>query len=143
MAQLLAATSNRGARHDRSADAASRRIQNEPELVAHLTAAGFQSVALSELPLVEQIALFASASHVVGMHGAGLANIAFAPAGARLIEILSRRYLAGCYFGLAESVGAEYLGFVADQVIPGPAPHLDDLIVDIDEFAAKTEDSLV
>jgi hypothetical protein len=54
-----------------------RRLQNEAELVPVLRSFGFEVVDPSALTMAEQVDLFASASHVVGIHGAGLTNLIF------------------------------------------------------------------
>ncbi len=45
-------------------------------------------MALEGLSLAEQIRLFAGAGTVVAPHGAGLANLAYMPAGGRVVEFL-------------------------------------------------------
>ena len=39
------------------------------------------------MSIIEQVELFRKASHVIAAHGAGLTNILFAPADARILEI--------------------------------------------------------
>jgi capsular polysaccharide biosynthesis protein len=58
--------------------APSRRITNEPELKHVLSDYSFTSVCLEDLPLLEQIELFANADVVCSLHGAGLTNTFFA-----------------------------------------------------------------
>jgi len=54
-----------------------RSLPNEDELIAVLRKRGFTSVRLETLSVAEQILLFRGATFVVGLHGAGLANIAY------------------------------------------------------------------
>jgi hypothetical protein len=47
---------------------------------------GFESVAIEQLSQAEYFKLFANATHIAGLHGAGLMNFPFAPEGVRLAE---------------------------------------------------------
>lgn len=58
--------------------AESRRICNEQQLSQRLCSQGFREVFLEDLSFSEQVRLFASASHVVAVHGSGLTNVLFA-----------------------------------------------------------------
>jgi hypothetical protein len=70
-------------------DAKIRRITNEVEIGNLLTSQfGFEIHSLTGMKFSDQVALFASASIIVGPHGAGLANCVFATSSnAALIEI--------------------------------------------------------
>ncbi|NBB76845.1 MAG: DUF563 domain-containing protein, partial [Bacteroidetes bacterium] len=57
------------------ADAKSRRVMNEDEILPLLQAYGFEKVILSESTFKEQVSLFRSAEMVIGPHGAGLTNL--------------------------------------------------------------------
>jgi capsular polysaccharide biosynthesis protein len=118
-------------------DAAHRRVTNEDELLARLADAGFREVALSSLPLVDQIATFANADSVIGLHGAGLIHFAFTPPGARLLEILPQSYAIPTLYVLAAGLGGEYLSYVTDQIVPGTHPSFDDVAMDVDDFAER------
>jgi capsular polysaccharide biosynthesis protein len=64
-----------------------RRIKNEAEIEAVLVKRGFTSVRLEELTLAEQVGLFSGLEAVVGAHGAGFTNLAFAPPGTKVVEL--------------------------------------------------------
>lgn len=68
-------------------DAANRPLTNEPELIAIAAEFGFEPAVLSGKSVTEQIRLFASASHVIGAHGAGLVNVLFCQPGSVLFEL--------------------------------------------------------
>lgn len=121
-------------------DARSRRVVNEAELVERLAQVGYREVLLSEMPLVEQIATFASASRVVAVHGAGLIHFAFTPPGARLLEILPRSYAIPTLYMLAAGMGNEYLSYVAERVVPAANPAFDDIEIDVADFEARCRD---
>jgi capsular polysaccharide biosynthesis protein len=54
-----------------------RTILNLKEVEDLLNRFGYESIDCSKLALKEQIEFFSSASHVIGIHGAGLVNIIF------------------------------------------------------------------
>ena len=67
----------------------SRYIKNEGEIKKHLISNGFRSVVLSELNFIEQVKIFYKAKIIVGLHGAGFANIIFSKPVAKIIELQS------------------------------------------------------
>ena len=67
-----------------------RRIQNDPETKKFLEMNGYKSVKLQDLSFVEQVGLFSSVKKVIGLHGAGFANIVFCKPGTKNIEIRTR-----------------------------------------------------
>lgn len=67
--------------------AARRRILNEEALLPVFAARGYQVVHFEDLGVAGAAALLHQAEHIVGLHGAGFANIAFAPPGCRVTEI--------------------------------------------------------
>ncbi|HTR40322.1 MAG TPA: glycosyltransferase family 61 protein [Pseudomonadales bacterium] len=104
-------------------EAKRRRLINEAELERALQAMGFVSIQPEQLKVVEQARLFSSAKCVVGAHGAGLANMVFAPPNALLVELFhpdtERR---PCYQHLAASAGQRYASVIGQRtqaVMPG------------------------
>jgi capsular polysaccharide biosynthesis protein len=89
-------------------DALDRRILNEDELLESLSGRGFEHVTLSHLSAVEQIRLFAQAEIVVAPHGAGTANVLFAPRECRVIELIGKNRVAACFMVAASVVGQRY-----------------------------------
>lgn len=112
-AALSAAARGHGSRlYISRGDAAHRRVLNEDDLFALLSAHGFTLLQLSHLSLAEQIVAFADAEIVVAPNGGGLANLVFSRPGTKFIELLPRsnidalRYLcasAGLEFGYIKS----------------------------------------
>lgn len=84
-----------------------RAIANEEEVHRFLEQDGFLSLHPEEHSLADQIALFSRARLIVGMHGAGLTNILFAP-GAQLIELVGG-YGGPEYFSMAHGLGNPYI----------------------------------
>lgn len=76
------------------ANAGNRRLINEDQLIAYLSARFDLQVMIGDrLSVSDQRRVMADARAVVGVHGAGLSNVVFAPQGARLIEITSGQYV--------------------------------------------------
>jgi capsular polysaccharide biosynthesis protein len=67
--------------------ALARQMKNEAELVESLRGIGFEIFDSDGLDFRRQAAAFAEATFVVGAHGAGLTNAAFAMPGAVLLEL--------------------------------------------------------
>ena len=78
-----------------------RTVRNEDELREMLGNRGFDVIDPGALPVREQIKRFAEAEWIVGPHGAGLANLAFASPGASVVELLPPDYVQTCYWKLA------------------------------------------
>lgn len=64
-----------------------RHLVNEEQLLPILKEYGFAPVFLEEMEVQDQIRLFSKATHVIAPHGAGLANLVFAPYNTRILEI--------------------------------------------------------
>jgi capsular polysaccharide biosynthesis protein len=101
------------------ADADSRKISNEDEVMAVLAHLGFRRVLLTGMSLRDQIALFMSASHVVAPHGAGLANLVFSEPGTRVVELFPREYVNPCFQHLCASAGHRHAAVISPPPING------------------------
>ncbi len=66
---------------------AKRTLLNQSEIVAALAQLGFQAVSPEQFSIEQQRELFSQAEIVVGVSGAGLANVIFCQPGARVVEI--------------------------------------------------------
>jgi capsular polysaccharide biosynthesis protein len=65
------------------------------------------------LPFAEQVAAFAGASHVVGVHGAGMTNAVFCSPGTAVLEIFHPLYSTYGYAALALETGWRYAAMTA------------------------------
>ncbi len=83
-----------------------RAVSNDGEVAKCLETEGFETTRPEGLALAEQIRLFAQAKVIVGMHGAGLANLLFAPHAA-ILE-LTGDYGGGEYLSMACGLGNSY-----------------------------------
>lgn len=78
-------------RDESGRSARSRGITGHEQLLEELRARGFETVAFEHLPPLEQVATMHGADIVIAPHGAGLANMMYAKAGATVIEIGTRQ----------------------------------------------------
>ena len=68
-----------------------RRLVDEAALLDELARFDVECVDLEGLPLKQQALLFRNAQVVVGIHGAGLTNLAFCREGAQVVELFPPR----------------------------------------------------
>ena len=68
-----------------------RRISNENELRSLLKKENFQFIKLSEISFLNQINIFQNANIILGLHGAGFANLSFCKSGTKVVEIRSSK----------------------------------------------------
>ncbi len=66
-----------------------RSVSNENEVKSYLLKKDFVPVRLGEIMFSEQVDLFHNADYIVGLHGAGFANLAFCKPGTKVIEFRS------------------------------------------------------
>ena len=66
-----------------------RLISNEDEVKKYLLENNFVSVKLHEIKFIEQVDLFYNAECIVGLHGAGFANVVFCKPGTKVVELRS------------------------------------------------------
>ncbi len=90
-----------------------RRVINEAEVLEALRPWGFVPVQLEALSLAEQIALMQRAEAVIGIHGAGLTNLAFCQPGTVVIEIFPTNAVLPYFWILAQVAGLKYFPFLA------------------------------
>ena len=69
---------------------------------------GYEVLAAETLDLAAQIRLFSSARTIAGLHGAGLANMIWAPPGSRIVELFPAGVFNDCYARLALTCGHSY-----------------------------------
>ncbi len=98
-----------------------RRVVGEELLLDQLELMGFEIVYFEDHSVEEQARLVAQAECIVSLHGAGLANMLFAPEGCHVIELsnlqtLIKRY--GDFNPLALAAGVHYVHFILDHDYP-------------------------
>ena len=88
-------------------DAWQRKIINEDEVFALFEQEGFERYCLSNMSVVEQVALFAQAKYIVGAHSSGLTNLIFCQPGTKVVEIFQAR-LDLSFFYIAQQMNLRY-----------------------------------
>lgn len=97
---------------------------------------------LSPFTLEETIQIFAAASGVVGMHGAGLANVCWMDKPGFLIEIRPPKQHGLVYGRVASVCGHKYY-FVEENSVSGKRDrHYANVLVNIETLAEKLRDAL-
>jgi capsular polysaccharide biosynthesis protein len=124
-----------------------RRLLNEAEVEALLAGLGFRIAVPGEMSVPEQIAAFSRARVVVAPHGAGLANMVFAPPGATLVEITSSAILHMDEFRMAAQAGGQQVKCVVSDDLgparPGGGPEMHrDYRVDLAALRAALDEVL-
>ena len=126
-------------------DAPGRRILNEAELEAMLREYGFETHVLTPYSQAEKTALFAQARVVVSAVGAGLANLAFSPVGAQLIELFPPSFVVADYLEFTSrlGIGHQYLVCASPQASTSRTnAQRDDLTVDLAALRLLLEKAL-
>lgn len=107
---------------------------------------GFESIDPGTLPVAEQAAAFGAASHVVGLHGAAMTNVAFCRPGTRVLEVHSPDHSLECFAIAAMVRGCVYRPHVAQTLAPGGRlwahPHDMDFRVDIETLKRDLDQML-
>tara|TARA_B100001057_G_C22832187_1_gene943801 strand:+ start:1289 stop:2392 length:1104 start_codon:yes stop_codon:yes gene_type:complete len=78
-----------------------RKIINEQEVQSFLIEKGYSIISLSDFTFKDQIDLFNNASNIIGLHGAGFANLTFCNPNTRVLE-LKPKYAGSVIANLAE-----------------------------------------
>jgi len=92
-----------------------RRVLNGDALEDCLREFGFTSIALEELALVEQAALFARAEAVIGPHGAGFTNVIFCDPGTRILEMFHPDFISPNFWDCSTTLGLDYQALVTSD----------------------------
>lgn len=85
-----------------------RYIENEDEIFKVVARYGFEKVDTAELPFLKQVALFSETSHLIAIHGAGLANILFGSKMSILEIYHTSEYVPFHYIMLASLLGFDH-----------------------------------
>jgi hypothetical protein len=94
-----------------------RSAKNEDEVAQFFEKIGWTVVDPASLSFADQIALFANAEAIFGIHGSAFANLVWCSPGATAVEIFADRFLSGCYEWLAQTVAVRhrFLVFPGDE----------------------------
>jgi capsular polysaccharide biosynthesis protein len=86
-----------------------REMSNEEEIEAALAPLGFAIIYPQDLTFDQQVAIFSRARVVVGQHGAGLTNAAFASPGCLVIDVFPGHWSTRWMLRLTQLFGHHYL----------------------------------
>ena len=114
-----------------------RSLTNEAEVMQLLEGYGYECLDFDALPYYEQIALCRQTRVLMGIHGAGLANMMFMPQGAKLFEFKNRRDI-NYFFFMAGVCGLDYHYQACDSEKRVP-DHIGHLRVDVALLKADIE----
>jgi hypothetical protein len=123
-----------------TSQAHARRLLNEDEIAGLAREQGFEIVRCEELSFEAQVTMFSEASIIVGAHGAGLANLIFAPRTAKIVEMMGPRLnrpqdcpeqevdawgpvVSLTFMNLASILGQDYARIVGKSDDSGPTPY--------------------
>ena len=85
--------------------------------------------------MAAQVAQFLPASHIVALHGAGLANLIFSSPGAQVVEIFPRSFGMPSLYVSSVTAGHSYATYIADKTIPSPVgSQFDDVEINVKRF---------
>lgn len=116
-------------------DAPGRKVVNDHEFFQFLENFGYTRIVLSDFSLADQVKIMASASSIIGLHGAGLSHLAFARRDCSIIEIFPKSYGTPAFHVLAAVAGNRYSTYVVDDIVPGSRDQIDDVLIDLKKFA--------
>ncbi|MFD0767260.1 glycosyltransferase family 61 protein [Mucilaginibacter lutimaris] len=111
-----------------------RTFENRDEVNALFTQLGFEIYYLEEMSVAKQIEAFANAAHIVGVHGAGLANLYFANRNAKVLELFPEYYHDTSYRILSTAQGLDYSYLTGVSADTGVDPIQENLYIDINRL---------
>jgi capsular polysaccharide biosynthesis protein len=110
-----------------------RHLENERAIWSAVRDFGYEKVIMEALSFKEQVNLMSDAVSILSLHGAGLANMLFAPSGAHVMEIVNPEYPLPVYYALACALGHHYW-LLRGQAIGGKNPVAQDVRCDLDSL---------
>ncbi|MEO8948271.1 MAG: glycosyltransferase family 61 protein [Mucilaginibacter sp.] len=118
-------------------NATQRKIVNEEEVITTLSRYNFTTIYNEDYSFFEQISIYSNAKHLASIHGAGLTNMIFMPAGAIVFELVKRktnpiRHLNLLYWYLADALNHQYYYQICEPIDIDEMFISADIVVDID-----------
>lgn len=110
-----------------------RKILNEAELIPLLFQNGYELHYFEDYDLSQQIEIMSQCKVLMGLHGAGLTNMLFMPAGGKILELRNEHDTHNnCFFSLASALSHDYYY----QLNPGDSAdtHNVNITVDYEEL---------
>ncbi len=122
--------------------AKTRRLLCESEIRPLLEKHGIEFIEDVPRTVEAQIALFREASLIIGPHGAGFANMIWAPPGAKVVEFFHPHYYPPYFYYLAQVLGHSYDCWLHPDAA-GSSQHIASRYDDVDISLAEFEKVLV
>ncbi|HAN72877.1 MAG TPA: hypothetical protein DCQ63_00190, partial [Planktothrix sp. UBA8402] len=121
-----------------------RKVINQDELFQYLKPLNFECVVLESLTFSEQVELMATASVIIGPHGAGLSNIVFCPPGTKIVELFNLDYVPPYYRVISNICQLEHYYLIGEIVEDKTAENLTpsgrlDMRINLDELIKLLE----
>ncbi len=120
-----------------------RRLANEDAVESLVVEFGFQIIRPEELSFADQVRLFSQAAVVCAPHGAGFANLVFAPPGTRVLELFHPQHQAANYEAVSRIGNLEHHRLVGEAPYePGRDldEHLGPYTISLDHLRATLSD---
>ncbi len=95
-----------------------RSISSEIEIEEVFQANGYSVIFAEDHSLLEQISIFRQATHIGGLHGAGLVGAVWSSKGTKVFEIMPRNFFNRCYEWQSKICGHNYFHFIIDNKNP-------------------------
>lgn len=112
-------------------EATKRKLINETALFPILKELGYEIHQFEKYSLRQQMELMIQATHLVGIHGAGLTNMLYMASGGKILELRFQGDASNnCFFTMASDLGHTY--FYTQNEFESPKIHLNsNMILDI------------
>jgi capsular polysaccharide biosynthesis protein len=105
------------------------------QLEAFLKANNYLIIDSASFSFHEQINMFSSCSHLIGVHGAGLTNMIFMPQKSKILEIRRKDDLDNyCFFYMSNAINHDYYFHDVNGINVTNNFQEDDLLLDIEKF---------
>ncbi len=120
-----------------------RKVVNEQQLEIFLAGLGFKAINFEDYSFESQISIMHCCKYLIGIHGAGLANMIFMEEGGKIMEL--RKHDCGenyFYFSLAATVNHSYYYQFCDSVDDQGSVQDADILVDFQEFKMNVQSML-
>jgi capsular polysaccharide biosynthesis protein len=120
--------------------APTRKVVNETELFSYLQHQGFVEYFAEDCSLENTAILFSESEFIVGVHGSGLSNLAFASKGVKVIDIIAPNHVDPYYWILTGFQNGKYayfsgVGHVANESKDLVKEKIDeDITIDMNSF---------
>ncbi len=112
-----------------------RKVSNEAALISLLKRYDFRIIEDVPRTFAEQVALYHSASFIMGPHGASFANILWCQPDTELFELFPSTYMPEYFRYLAHILSLRYSAYCYGEPIGNEHRHVnDDVFVDLDEL---------